>query len=265
MSMTSIDSARGRGLMDGRAQILVRAPAWFWAAVVVGVLVVLQGNNLLLDTDTFWQIKVGEAILTQHAVPHVDIYSWTKAGAPWMSSAWLSQVLFAASYQLAGWPGVVAVCALAVAAAFALMVRRLSSRISIAAAGVVAMVAFALAQHHLLARPHVLAMPVMVAWVAGLIVAADRRAAPSPWLLLLLALWANLHGSFLLGLVLVGPIGLDALWNAQAPQRKMLALKWALFGMGALIACCATPYGWDTLFAAGKILDLGGVLPTIAR
>lgn len=265
MSVTSIDSARGRSLMDGRGRILVRAPAWFWAAVVVGVLVVLQGNNLLIDTDTFWQIKVGEAILAQHAVPHVDVYSWTRAGAPWISSSWLSQVLFAAAYRLAGWPGVVAVCALSVAAAFALMVRLLSSRISIAAAGVVAMVAFALAQHHLLARPHVLAMPVMVAWVAGLIAAADRCAAPSPWLLPLLALWANLHGSFLLGLVLVGPIGLDALWNAETRQRKMLALKWALFGFAALIACCATPYGWDTLFAARKILDLGGVLTVISE
>ena len=263
MSFTSIDSARGRGLMDGRAQILIGAPAWFWAAVIIGALVVLQGNNLLLDTDTLWQIKVGAWILAQHAVPHVDIYSWTKAGTPWMSSSWLSQVLFAAAYQLAGWSGVVAVTALAIAAAFALLVRRLGSRISIAAAGVVAMVAFALAQHHLLARPHVLAMPVMVAWVAGLIAAADRRDAPSLWLLPLLALWANIHGSFLLGLVLVGPIGFDALWNAQAPQRKILALKWALFGVGALIACCATPYGWDTLFAARKILDLGSVLPLI--
>src|SRR5262249_19096625 len=143
------------------------------------------------------------------------------------------------------------------------LVRMLSSRISLAAAGVVAMVAFALAQHHLLARPHVLAMPVMVAWAVGLIAAADRRDAPSPWLLPLLALWANIPRSFVLGLVLVGPIGLDAVWNAPAPRRKMLAFKWALFGIGALAASCVTPYGWDTLFAARKILDLGGVLAVI--
>lgn len=265
MSVTSIDSTRGRGLMDGRAQILIRVPAWFWAAVISGLLVVLQGNNLLNDTDTFWQIKVGEWILAHHTVPHVDVYSWTRAGAPWISSSWLSQVLFDAAYQLVGWPGVVAVSALAIAAAFALLVRFLSARISIAAAGVVAMVAFTLAQHHLLARPHVLAMPVMVAWVTGLIAAADRRDAPSLWLLPLLALWANIHGSFLLGLGLVGPIGLDALWNAQAPRRKILALKWALFGVGALAACCATPYGWDTLFAARKILDLSGLLAVISE
>ena len=265
MSVIGVDSARGRGLMDGCARMLVSLPAWFWAAVTVGVLVVLQGNNLLLDTDTFWQIKVGSWILAQHAVPHVDVYSWTRAGAPWISSSWLSQVLFAVAYQLAGWPGVVAVSALAIAAAFALLVRLLASRISVAAAGVVAMVAFALAQHHLLARPHVLAMPVMVAWVAGLIAAADRRTAPSPWLLPLLALWANIHGSFVLGLVLVGPIGLDALWNAPPPRRRLLALKWALFGMGALAACCATPYGWDTLFAARKILELGGLLAVISE
>ena len=90
--------------------------------------------------------------------------------------------------------------------------------------------ALALTVPHLLARPHVLALPVMVPWVGGLIAAADRRGAPSFWLLPLMALWANLHGGFVFGLVLIAPIALDAVINADAQLRKSLALRWAAFG-----------------------------------
>ena len=36
-----------------------------------------------------------------------------------------------------------------------------------------------------------------------------------------------------------------------------------LFGIGALAACCATPYGWGSILAARKILDLGELLHLI--
>ena len=48
-----------------------------------------------------------------------------------------------------------------------------------------------------------------------------------------------------------------------ASQRKPLALRWAAFGVGALAACCATPYGWGSILAARKILDLGELLHLI--
>jgi hypothetical protein len=116
---------------------------------------------------------------------------------------------------------------------------------------------------HLLARPHVLALPVMVAWVGGLIAAADRRGAPSFWLLPLMALWANLHGGFVFGLVLIAPIALDAVLNADLKLRKALALRWAAFAGAALMLSCCTPYGWNSLLASQKILALGGALPLI--
>ena len=106
-------------------------------------------------------------------------------------------------------------------------------------------------------------MPLMVAWVGGLVVAADRRGAPSFWLLPLMVLWANLHGGFVFGLVLIAPIGLDAVVGAEASLRKSLALRWAAFAAAALIAGCCTPYGWNALLASQKILALGGALPLI--
>ena len=79
-------------------------------------------------------------------------------------------------------------------------------------------------------------MPVMVAWVGGMLAAADRRAAPSLLLLPLMALWANLHGGFVLGLALIGPIGLEAVWSTEPGRRVQLALRWGLFGVAAVAA-----------------------------
>jgi len=92
---------------------------------------------------------------------------------------------------------------------------------------------------------------------------SERRQAPSFWLVALMALWANLHGSFVFGLMLVAPIALDALVNAGTPWRKDLALRWAGFGVAALTASCVTPYGWNSLLAAQNILSLGEALSLI--
>jgi hypothetical protein len=79
----------------------------------------------------------------------------------------------------------------------------------------------------------------------------------------LMALWANLHGGFVLGLMLVAPVALDALLSAEVNARKSLALRWAAFAFAALIAGCCTPYGWNSLLAAQKIIGLGEALPLI--
>jgi hypothetical protein len=90
-----------------------------------------------------------------------------------------------------------------------------------------------------------------------------RRAAPSFWLLPLMVLWANLHGGFILGLMLVAPIALDAVVVADTASRKSLALRWAAFGIAALIAGCCTPYGWNSMLASKNILEMGSALPLI--
>jgi hypothetical protein len=157
----------------------------------------------------------------------------------------------------------VVLAAAAIAATFALFTKFLSRRLSESTTLVFVAAALALSVPHLLARPHVLAMPVMVAWVGGLVAAADRRGAPSFWLLPLMALWANLHGGFVFGLVLIAPVALDAVLSADVTLRKSLVLRWAAFGVAALIASWCTPYGWNALLASSKILGLGGALPLI--
>jgi len=221
------------------------------------------GDLLLQDSDTYWHIRIGQWIIDHAAVPYSDFYSFTRSGSPWMSNAWLSQVLFAFAYSHAGWAGPVLLASLATAAALVIFLNQIETYFNPIHRILLALVALALSSPHLLARPHVLALPVMVAWVGGLIRAVDRGSA-APWFLLpLMTIWANLHGGFVLGLALIAPIALEALWQSADGQRIAVAKQWSLFGIAALLASCCTPYLHNTLIAAARVLDLGPVLTLI--
>lgn len=249
------------------AQDIATTRQRFAVPLLVGVCVfaglLVMGNRMLADPDTFWQIEVGRRILDSGALPRTDVFSFTMQGQPWISTQWLAQVCFALVFSLAGWAGPVALTAASIALAFALVARVLERHLDGIAVLILLMAAFALASPHFLVRPHALAMPVMVAWVAALIAAADRGEAPKLWWLPLMTLWANLHGSFVLGIALVAPIALDAVLNAQPPARTRLLLRWILFGVLVVAASCLTPYGWNSLLAARNILNLGDALSMI--
>jgi len=234
-----------------------------WVGIAIYALFLLAGNRLLIDPDTMWQITVGQWIIDHGTVPTVDVYSFTMRGEPWISTQWLSQAMYAKAYSLAGWAGPVVLAAAAIAATFALLTQVLVRHFRDGTTLVFVAAALALTVPHLLARPHVLALPVMVAWAAGLIAAADRRTAPSFWLLPLMVLWANLHGGFVFGLLLIGAVALDAVFGADPAEQRKLLLRWFVFGVAALAASCITPYGWHALLASKKILALGEALPLI--
>ena len=257
MSLSFTNTAATRGAARGLIPLCAGAGAYLFCF--------FTGNQLLQDSDTFWQIKVGQWIIDHRAVPHSDIFSLLRFGKPWISTEWLSQVLFAGAYSSLGWAGPVILASLAIAATVAVFVYLLNEHLDPARSVLLAMLALLLSMHHLLARPHILAMPVMMAWVGALMAAADRRTYPSFLLLPLMALWASLHGSFVLGLALIAPIALEALWEAEPQRRVALAARWAIFAVGALAASCCTPYGWETLLGVTRILDLGRLLSVISE
>ncbi|MHC2476189.1 hypothetical protein ACVJF0_007166 [Bradyrhizobium elkanii] len=234
------------------------------AAVGAYLFYLSAGEILLRDSDTMWQIRVGQWILEHGAMPTSDVFSFTRFGEPWISSSWLSQVMYALVYG-GDWAGPVILSSMAIGATVAIFLHLLSPYFDPARALLIAALALLLSTIHFLARPHVLALPVLLAFIGGLLAAADRRTSPSWWLLPLMTLWANLHGGFVLGLALIGPIGLEAVWNAGPGRRRQLVVRWGLFGLAALAASCVTPYGWNSLLGATKILSLGKLLTLIGE
>ena len=78
---------------------------------------------------------------------------------------------------------------------------------------------------NLLARPHVLALPLAAAWGAGLIAARDRGRAPPLGLAALMTAWVNMHGGFIFGLVLIGPFALEAVTEAPVGARLLAGAR----------------------------------------
>jgi hypothetical protein len=259
MSISIANSIANRANIRSTARALVP----LFAGVGAYLFFLSAGEILLRDSDSYWQIRIGQWILDHGGMPYTDVHSFTRFGEPWISSSWLSQVLFALAYGSLDWAGPVILTSLAIGATVAIFIYLLDAYVDPARSILLVTLAVLISGTHFLARPHMLALPVMLAFVGGLFAAADRRSHPS-WLLLpLMALWANLHGGFVLGLALIGPIGLEALWCSDPKHRLGLAARWALFGLAAVAACCCTPYGWNTLLGATKILSLGKLLSLI--
>lgn len=73
--------------------IFGHVPAWIWFGIWAYGVLMINGNMLLQDSDTYWHILTGKWILDHDALPRVDIYSFSKTGEPWISSSWLAKVL----------------------------------------------------------------------------------------------------------------------------------------------------------------------------
>src|SRR3954470_11828816 len=64
-------------------------------------------QSLLADADVGWHIRTGEIILDHHQVPHHDLYSFSKPGAPWYAWEWLTDIIDGLLFRWAGLKGIV--------------------------------------------------------------------------------------------------------------------------------------------------------------
>src|SRR4029078_2291476 len=65
----------------------------------------LRATMMPAQNDTFWHLRAGADIWATHAIPRIDHYSHTAAGAPWPDHEWLAQVLMYLVYRVGGMPG----------------------------------------------------------------------------------------------------------------------------------------------------------------
>lgn len=247
-----------------------RAPAGLsWPLIVASLTYIgflALGQRLLGDPDTYWHVAAGRWILDHGAIPFQDPFSHTMRGAPWTAHEWLSEVILALAHQAGGWAGVVAVAAFAFATTLAILTRFLLKNFE--PVHVLMFVAFAamMAAPHLLARPHVLAMPLMVIWTAHLVRASDQGITPSFWLLPVMALWANLHGGFTLGLALALAFALEGVLSARKINQTARAAKsWGIFVGFSFISALLTPHGIKGLLFTLQILGGSYALDNIGE
>jgi hypothetical protein len=212
--------------------------------------------QVLGDGDTWSHVATGEWIIAHGAAPRADPFSHSMPGAPWTAHEWLSEVLLALALRVGGWSGVVLLTSAAAAAA-ALIVGLTAAR-QLRGAPLVLTVAIGLSlvTANLLARPHVLALPLAAAWGAGLLAARDRGRAPPIGFAALMIAWVNMHGGFIFGLLLIGPFALEAVTEAPVGARLLAARAWATFALAALAVALINPYGIDAFLLPFRLMSV---------
>ena len=160
-------------------------------------------QKLLSDGDIGWHIRNGQEILRSHSLPSTDSFSSTMNGKPWFAWEWLYDALIGGIYNVSGLNGVVAVSALLIAVTFLTAFRTmLRDGANHLVALLLLLLAVSASMIHALARPHLVSWLFVVVWFAVL----DREEGNHGstlnrlfWLPVLMLLWVNLHGGFLLG------------------------------------------------------------------
>jgi len=214
-----------------------REPAGPWARLrrphirdvgVFGLFVAIFAMALrpVVDNDVFWHLATGRLIWATGAVPHADPFSWTAPGRAWIAHEWLTETVLYPLYAHGGYPALMLVWAFVITAAFAVSyaTARLLGATRPLAVGVTGLAAIA-SDHTWGVRPQMLSLllTALTVWVLTRAVVTGRTRAL--WgLPPLLALWANLHGGFIFGLVIIGLAALARTCEVLIPHPQPLSL-----------------------------------------
>lgn len=218
---------------------------WLGLAVLLPVLASLIAR--LSSVDLAYQLRAGAEILDSGTIPSVDAWTFTMTGQPWIDQQWAAQVILRVVESVGGWVGLAVFRAALVGVIFGgvalIGVRR---GLDVRTGAVLSLVAFAIAAPALALRPQLLGM---VCFVAVLLLVVDRRRHPR-WLWfapVIVAVWANLHGSFFLGPLVLGLAWVEDLHDRSPAARQTLGIA-----LVSAAAACLTPSGplvW--VYAAG--------------
>lgn len=191
---------------------------WLLGAVCLVVLFYMGG--FLADGDTGVHIRAGQYMLEHRAFIREDIFSYFTPSVPWHNHEWLAQVWMALTFGLGGMKAVVlSYCFLAAIVLF-LLFRQIESKAGAWTSVFIFAFVFLNLSVHFLARPHLFTMLFVVIWKKVLDDFQEGKANRLLILPPLMLLWVNLHGAFIMGLLLLGIYGVGNFLPGMLDGKK---------------------------------------------
>ncbi|MEX1096505.1 MAG: hypothetical protein WED34_10685 [Planctomycetales bacterium] len=266
------------------------SPRWALSLPHVGVCLLFVGlfltaNHLPLFFSDLWgHVSYGHWILEHRELPVEDPFVPLAEGVTFHDSAWLSQVIFALVEKRGGaeaLSGLYAAVVLATYLVFWRMSYVLTSRLWLSVAGM-ALVMVLASSRVLVIRPEIFAVfcCAVLLWT----LAGRRRSAVDPpvettrlWFAaslcvvpVMMAAWANLHGSFVVGIAILGCHLLGRMVDVFLATRSLSAVfydrwtrRWLVLTELGAAATLLNPYGidlWLSTLTFGKNPNLQTVL-----
>ena len=244
-----------RRAIPGAALLEREAPLVALLAFYVVLLAVVLPHTLVQDS---WFTLVAGRDIFQHGLPHENQLTVWSYGTHWVDQQWLAQTAFYGLERLGGIRLVLLVHGLLMTAGFVVGLAAARARGATArSVAIVAAICLLLAPWGLQMRAQAFA-PVLFAALLWLLVSDSR--APSRrvlWVLPILALWANLHGTVVLGAVLVAVRGLCRLSERRSRVRSGDAARTreGLALVAAPLLVLASPYGSELVSYYHQMLD----------
>lgn len=216
-----------------------------YAPLFVLLAAVVADSVQQADTDLWMHIRFGQIALHTGRLLRHDIFSYSARGAPWFNHEWLADVVLALFYDAGGVVGLKLMkflCATAIMALLATGTAETGTEypvqfgaLMLAALGLRLQIQF---------RPQLFDYIFLSALLAMLARECRGRRARL-WLAVpMMAVWANLHGGFFIGLAVLGLYA--AVAGAQdglAGRGSRRAIQLAALTLAALIATLVNPFG----------------------
>jgi hypothetical protein len=219
------------------------------------------------EPDIWWMLRTGEWIWTEKAVPSVDMFSYTYAGAEWVNVKWLFELIISAFAAVAGAEGIMILQAMATLGIirFAYVGGRANLQrvgqnqsntlnplrwdLAFLGMGIFALLAM---DFRFIGRPELVSHFFTAAYLFIFArYARDKDAKGLLWLIPMQLLWANLHEAFGIGMVLM-LLFLLGQWAGYALRRwldntQKIPLRESSYIAAAILAVMIHPYGFKML------------------
>jgi len=186
------------------------------------ILVLFFSIHKIESRDFGWLLKTGQYIYENHHVPRADFYSFTAHGNKYIDSHWLFQLLLYVSYRLLGIAGPTLLMAGILLLAFGTVyfIGHDKEKYVITPAFMVA--GIVVASERFIVRPHLVTL--LLFSIYFLVLERYRKRGGRAIFLLPLfhLVWVNMHGLFVLGLILTALyLGVAILeWKVRLPGRR---------------------------------------------
>ncbi len=201
------------------------------------------------DPDLWGHVKFGEALWQTKTLSAINLYSFTAPDHPWINHEWLSELLFFAIFNYFGNAGLL-FFKLSIGLAIVYILGKISSHrpSQIIFLGIVFALAVFVISPGFMVRPQILSL----LWFTCFFYIFDcffEKNQNRLWLLpLIMILWCNSHGGFLIGWGVYTVVVLQGMLYVfrRGPTGKLLRtlLFWYLL---TTLACFVTPYGHKLL------------------
>jgi hypothetical protein len=184
------------------------------------------GLGPLGDNSFFTHLQTGRLILADGHIPTGDPYSFTARGDPWVVQSWLASVLFAGLDDVGQFAAVRMAVGLTTGALALLVWRLCRPADSVLGRVVVVALAVAVGTDLWVERPLLFGLLFL-----GVVLLAAEDGIDPRWLVPVMWLWVNMHGSFPLAVVVLVVLAAGRRLDGGRPAVELRALAWCTAGI----------------------------------